>query len=221
MLFRCIPFLMPARAAGRRSGAPDAAGGRRRARAAAGLAVAALLLPGLAGAEVDRARAGQSVTEAVEDGGQRTREYASNGRLVYEVIERTGADGRVEAIEREWSADGVPLREQTFVGGREVTATYWYMNGKVKEKREDQSRREPGGPPGTWVERYSDRGVLQSSGVYQGFRPVGAHRRYDASGALELETVYDAHGVRLSETRYADGRRGATVEFHPDGSRRD
>jgi len=172
---------------------------------------------------VDRALAGQTVTTEVP-GGQQTREYASNGRLIYETIEKTKrVDGRqvVEAIEREWHDNGAPIRDQTFVAGREMKAAIWYMNGKLKETRIDQSLRDPDGPAGTYVERYSDLGILQSSGVYQGpYRPVGVHRSYDETGTLVRETTYSATGVKLSEKNYSPTGTPSTTRYLPDGSRK-
>jgi len=190
------------------------------------LALSLCLLCAPAGAERNPALAGQSVTAEV-DGGTRTREYARNGQLIYETIERSvPAPGRaapaIEAWEREWQDDGSPLREQHFVAGSEVEGKAWYLNGQLKESRVDQSLREPGGIAGVYVERYSDLGRLQSAGVYRGsFRPVGTHREYDAQGALAREVDYDEHGRKTAERAYAaDGSVRESAGYLPDGSRR-
>jgi len=168
--------------------------------------------------------AGQTVV--TEKGGRKlTREYAKNGQLVYEVIEKEGSlngSSALEATEREWSVDGKPLRDQTFLNGKEIQGKTWYMNGKVKEMRQDQSRHEPGGPPGTYVERFSDLGVLLSAGVYQGqFRPVGVHREYDENGALKREITYGANGERLAEKTFdGSGAQTSGASYYPDGSRK-
>jgi len=174
-------------------------------------------------AERNSSLAGQTVVQPVE-GGQHTKEYGRNGHLIYESIERQrtrGGKTATEAIEREWSEDGKPLRDQTFVGGNEIKGTAWYLNGQVKETRVYQSQREPGGVPGKYVERFSDQGKLQSAGVFQGqFRPVGTHREYDEAGKLKREVTYDAHGRRLSERSYdASGAVIRSERFLPDGSR--
>jgi len=182
------------------------------------------LVPGLSSAESNRALAGQSVTKEI-DGGQQTKEYARNGTLIYEVIEReVPQDGAktIQATEREWSDDGTPVREQEFLGGKEMKATFWYMNGKVKETRVDQSIHDPSGTPGAYVERFSDLGVLQSSGVFQGqFRPVGVHRQYDDAGKLTNEVTYGPDGTKLSSKTFAAGGEAKDqAQYYPDGSRK-
>ena len=174
-------------------------------------------------AERNASLAGQTVVQPVE-GGQHTKEYGRNGQLIYEVIERRkshAGKATTEAMEQEWSEDGTPLRDQTFVGGNEIKGTAWYLNGRVRETRVDQSLREPGGPAGKYVERFSDQGKLQSAGVFQGqFRPIGTHREYDAAGKLKREVTYDGRGSRLSERRYdASGAVIRSERFLPDGSR--
>ncbi|WP_161567745.1 toxin-antitoxin system YwqK family antitoxin [Pigmentiphaga sp. H8] len=188
---------------------------------AAALAIA--LLATTSHAERNTSLAGQTVVQPVDDG-QHTKEYARNGQLIYESIERQRTRGGktvTEAIEREWSENGKPLRDQTFVGGNEIKGTAWYLNGQVKETRVDQSVREPGGLPGKYVERFSDQGKLLSAGVFQGqFRPVGTHKEYDAAGQLKREVTYDARGGRLSERSYdASGAVIRSERFLPDGSR--
>lgn len=186
------------------------------------LALALAAPPALASAASDPALAGQSVTRDI-DGGQQTREYARNGTLIYEVTEtQVRRDGATltHAIEREWQDNGTPLREQEFLGGQEMRATLWYMNGKVKEKRLDQSLHAPGTTPGSYVERFSDTGVLQSAGVFQGqFRHVGVHRYYDTRGKLTREITYGPDGVQRASKTY-NGGATATVEYYPDGSRK-
>jgi len=183
----------------------------------------ALALAAQAGSPVDRALAGRTVTTEIP-GGQQTREYARNGRLIYETVERekqVGGKRVLEATEREWYDNGTPIREQFFANGREMKGTAWYMNGKIKETRQDQSLHQPGGPPGTYVERYSDLGVLQSSGVYQGpYRPIGPHRTYDEAGNLETETTYAPGGTKLSEKTYSPTGAPTTTQYLPDGSRK-
>ncbi|MBV7483198.1 toxin-antitoxin system YwqK family antitoxin [Bordetella sp. BOR01] len=180
--------------------------------------------PAMAGSPSEPAMAGQMITSQIP-GGQQTREYARNGRLVYEVIERqklVGSSHALEAVEREWLDDGTPMRDQTFLAGKEIQATFWYMNGKVKEKRTDQSIRKPGGIAGTYVEHFSDLGVLQASGVYQGqSRPVGVHREYDEQGRLKRELTYSPDGVKLSEKALdAEGAEKSAASYFPDGSRK-
>src|SRR5690606_17088836 len=88
------------------------------------------LVPGLSSAQANLSLAGQSITKEI-DGGQQTKEYARNGTLIYEVIEReVSEDGAkaIQATEREWSDDGTPVREQELLGGKEMKATFWYMN---------------------------------------------------------------------------------------------
>lgn len=184
----------------------------------------AALLPGLSNSQKNPALAGQYLVTEIP-GGQHTREYARNGQLIYEVIERekkSGGSSSVEAIEREWRDDGTPIRDQTFSAGREMKGTAWYMNGQISEKRVDQSIHEAGGLPGTYVERYSDLGVLQSAGVYQGqYRPVGKHRQYDEKGVLRREITYSAKGEKVSEKVFdPSGAAGAEQSYFPDGSRR-
>ncbi|WP_087782205.1 hypothetical protein [Pigmentiphaga sp. NML080357] len=172
-------------------------------------------------AERNASLAGQNVVQPIA-GGQHTKEYARNGQLIYEVIERKTSQGTIEAIEREWTEDGTPLRDQYFLGGNEIKATFWYRNGQVKETRVDQSTRDPKALPGKYVERFSDLGRLRSSGVFQGqFRPVGLHREYDESGRLAREVEYDARGVRLATREYdAAGKVTKAERYLPDGSRR-
>lgn len=186
--------------------------------------LAVALVPGLSSARSDPALAGQSVTQEI-DGGQQTREYARNGTLIYEVIEREvsqGANKAIQATEREWLDNATPVREQEFLGGKETRATFWYMNGKVKETRVDQSIHDPKGTPGTYVERFSDLGVLQSAGVFQGqFRPVGVHRYYDEAGKLTREVTYGPDGAKLSSKTFnADGATKDAAQYYPDGSRK-
>ncbi|MDX3904988.1 MAG: hypothetical protein QHC78_04780 [Pigmentiphaga sp.] len=187
------------------------------------VAVALCFFTASSQAERDTALAGQSVVEPLQ-GGQHTKEYGRNGQLIYEVIERSKVEGGrtvIEAVEREWSENGTPLRDQTFLGGNEIRGTTWHMNGQVKEQRVDQSVRNPKGPPGTYVERFSDSGTLLSAGVFQGkFRPVGTHREYDETGKLKREITYDARGIRLSERTYdGSGAVSRSARFLPDGSR--
>ncbi|WP_165963272.1 hypothetical protein [Pigmentiphaga sp. D-2] len=194
---------------------------RRLAACATALAIA--LLGATVHAERNPSLAGQTIVQSVE-GGRHTKEYGRNGQLIYEVIERQRSRGgktATEAVEREWSEDGKPLRDQTFLGGNEIKGTTWYLNGQVKETRVDQSLREPGGLPGKYVERFSDQGMLQSAGVFQGqFRPVGTHREYDPAGKLKREVIYDARGNRSSERSYdASGAVIGSERFLPDGSR--
>lgn len=182
------------------------------------------LVPGLSSAEANRALAGQNVTKEI-DGGQQTKEYARNGTLIYEVIERELSQGNVKTIqatEREWRDDGTPVREQEFLGGKEMKATFWYMNGKVKEARVDQSTHDPKGVPGTYIERFSDLGALQSSGVVQGqFRPVGVHRLYNEAGTLISEVTYGPDGTKLSSKTFdASGAAKDQTQYYPDGSRK-
>lgn len=182
------------------------------------------LVPGLSSAQANLALAGQSVTKEI-DGGQQTKEYARNGTLIYEVIEREVSQGgakTTQATEREWSDDGTPVREQEFLGGKEMKATFWYMNGKVKETRVDQSIHDPKGAPGSYVERFSDLGVLQSSGVFQGqFHPVGVHRRYNEAGKLIGEVTYGPDGTKLSSKTFdVTGTVKDQAQYYPDGSRK-
>lgn len=183
--------------------------------------VAAMWAPQFAGAVSDLKLAGQTVTTQIA-GGQQTREYAVNGQLIYEVIENTGSSGAVDAIEREWYDTGTPIRDQQFVGGKEVKGTVWYMNGQVKETRVDQTLRGQGGLPGTYVERFSDTGGLLFSGVYQGqLRPVGVHRQYNEAGKLVREITYDANGTKLSEKTFGPGGTlQGNATYYPDGSRK-
>ncbi|CAM3987825.1 hypothetical protein [Bordetella muralis] len=182
------------------------------------------LSPALSNAESNPALAGQSVTKDIE-GGRHTKEYARNGTLIYEVIEREvlqGGTKTIQATEREWLDNATPVREQEFLGGREMKATFWYMNGKVKEARVDQSIHDPKGVPGTYVERFSDLGVLQSAGVFQGqFRHVGVHRYYDEVGKLTSEITYGRDGAKLSSKTFdASGAPKGTAQYYPDGSRK-
>ncbi|CAM4371001.1 Toxin-antitoxin system YwqK family antitoxin [Bordetella tumbae] len=182
------------------------------------------LSPGLSRAESNPALAGQSVTKDI-DGGRHTKEYARNGTLIYEVIEREVAQGgtkTIQATEREWLDNATPVREQEFLGGREMKATFWYMNGKVKETRADQSIHDPKGAPGVYVERFSDLGVLQSAGVFQGqYRHVGVHRYYDEAGKLTSEITYGPDGTKLSSKTFdASGAAKDTAQYYPDGSRK-
>src|SRR5690606_2569125 len=103
-----------------------------------------------------------------------------------------------------------------------MRATFWYMNGKIREKHVNQVLRDPKGPPGNYVEHFSDMGLPQASGVMQGqFRRVGVHRFYDEQGKLKTEVTYDASGTPVSEKKFdASGVAGAMQEFYPDGSRR-
>jgi len=181
-------------------------------------------LPALAGSPSNPALAGQTVTRKIPNG-QETREYARNGRLIYETVERqktVSTKPVTEATEREWLDNGTPVRDQTFVGGKETQGTFWYMNGKVKEKRVDQSIHDPKGIAGTYVEHYSDLGQLQSSGVYQGqYRPVGVHRIYDEQGRLKQELTYGPDGVKQAEKTFdAQGAVTGSASYLPDGSRR-
>ncbi len=184
------------------------------------LAAALALLPGLAGADVNTALAGQTVVQEIP-GGEHRREYASNGQLVYEVVEKRGSKG-LEAIEREWSQEGTPLRDQVFLDGTQMQATFWYMNGQVREKHVNQALRDPKGLPGNYVEHFSDLGLPQASGVMQGqFRRVGVHRFYDEQGKLKAEVTYDANGNPVAEKKFdAAGTPSEAQEFYPDGSRR-
>ncbi|MGB6104202.1 MAG: hypothetical protein WBF88_10185 [Pusillimonas sp.] len=184
------------------------------------LVAALALLPGLAGADVNTALAGQTVVQEIP-GGEHRREYAPNGQLVYEVVEKRGSKG-LEAIEREWSQEGTPLRDQVFLDGTQMQATFWYMNGQVREKHVNQALRDPKGPPGNYVEHFSDLGVPQASGVMQGqFRRVGVHRFYDEQGKLKAEVTYDANGNPVTEKKFdAAGTPSEAQEFYPDGSRR-
>lgn len=189
------------------------------------IVAAVVLLPTVASAQRVPALAGQSISADIP-GGQQTREYAANGQLIYEVIEReirrSGEAPAVEAIEREWQDNGSPLRDQTFLGGVEIKGTEWYMNGKVRETRIHQATRDPNGVPGVYIERFSDLGVLQSSGVFQGrFRPVGPHREYDENGTPKREITYNDRGEKTGErTLDATGTPTGQTEFFPDGSRK-
>lgn len=184
------------------------------------LAAALVLLPAMAGAEVNTALAGQTVVTQIP-GGEHRKEYARNGQLIYEVIEQDRGKG-LQATEREWTQDGGPLRDQVFLDGVQIRGTFWYMNGKVREKHVNQVLRDPKGPPGNYVEHFSDLGVLQASGVMQGrFKRVGPHRFYDEHGKLRTEMTYDDSGALVSEKKLdADGVAGEAQGFHPDGSRR-
>jgi hypothetical protein len=184
------------------------------------LAVALILLPGMVSAEVNTALAGQTVIQKIS-GGEQRKEYAPNGQLIYEVLEKRSSAG-LEATEREWSLEGTPLREQVFLGGTQMRATFWYMNGQVREKHVNQTVRDPKGPPGNYVEHFSDLGLPVASGVMQGqFRRVGLHRFYNEQGKLKAEVIYDANGNLVSEKKFdAAGAAGAAQEFYPDGSRR-
>lgn len=184
------------------------------------LAAALALVPGISSAEVNASLAGQTVVNETADG-QHRKEYAPNGQLIYEVLEKQGSTG-MEATEREWSQDGTPLREQTFLNGDQMQATFWYMNGQVREKHTNQALRDPKGPPGNYIEYFSDVGLPQASGVVQGrFKRVGLHRFYDEQGKLKAEVVYDASGTKISEKTFnASGAAGEAQEFYPDGSRR-
>ncbi len=182
------------------------------------------LLPEISSARVDKALAGKMVVTKIQNG-QQTDEYAKNGQLIYEVIERqktAGGNLAIEAVEREWRADGTPIRDQTFLGGKEIKGSEWYMNGKLKEKRLDQSIHEPEGLPGVYVRRFSDLGVIQSEGVYQDqYRRVGAHREYDEKGILKREITYGRDGQKIAAKVFdASGAKTAGAEYFPDGSRK-
>jgi len=184
------------------------------------VAVTFALLSGAAGAEVNLSLAGQTVTTPIS-GGEHRKEYAPNGQLVYEVIEQVNGSDR-KASEREWTQEGSPLREQEFLNGTQMRATFWYMNGQVREKHVNQALRDPKGPPGDYVEYFSDLGLPQASGVMQGqFKRVGVHRLYDEHGKLKVEQTYDASGQLVSEKKIGpDGSAGQEQGFYPDGSRR-
>jgi len=184
------------------------------------LAATFALLSPVAAAEVNSSLAGQSVVTSIP-GGEHRKEYASNGQLIYEVIEQKNGS-ELKATEREWSQDGKPLRDQEFVNGEQMRATFWYMNGQVREKHVNQALRDPKGPPGNYVEYFSDLGLPQASGVMQGrFKRVGLHRFYDEHGKLKAEQTYDASGTLVSEKKIgADGAAGKEQGFYPDGSRR-
>src|SRR5690606_8336547 len=121
---------------------------------------------GMADAEVNTSLAGQTVITQIK-GGEQRREYAPNGQLVYEVIEQDSGAG-LKAIEREWSQEGRPLRDQEFLNGDQMRATFWYMNGQIRERHVNQALRDPKGLPGNYVEYFSDLGQPQAAGVMQG-----------------------------------------------------
>ena len=184
------------------------------------LAAALTLLPGTASAEKNTSLAGQTVVKDIP-GGEHRKEYVQTGQLIYEVIEQRSSAG-LAATEREWSQEGTPLREQTFLDGAQMRATFWYMNGQVREKHVNQALRDPKGLPGNYVEHFSDLGLPQASGVMQGqCRRVGMHRFYDEQGKLKSEVMYDAGGNPVSEKKFdAAGAAGKVQEYYPDGSRR-
>lgn len=184
------------------------------------LAAVLTVLPAMAGAEVNTSLAGQTVITPIADGEQR-REYAANGQLIYEVVEQDNGT-ELKAIEREWSQDGSPLRDQVFVNGTQMRATFWYMNGQIRENHVNQALRDPKGPPGDYIEYFSDLGQPQAAGVMQGrFKRVGLHRFYDEQGKLKAEITYDSSGTPVSERKFgADGVPGKEQGFYPDGSRR-
>ncbi len=184
------------------------------------LAATLALAPGMAGAEVNTSHAGQTVITQIK-GGEQRREYAPNGQLVYEVIEQDSGAG-LKAIEREWSQEGSPLRDQEFLNGDQMRATFWYMNGQVRERHVNQALRDPKGLPGNYVEYFSDLGQPQAAGVMQGqFKRVGLHRYYDEHGKLKAEVTYDSAGNLISEKKFdAAGVAGKEQGFYPDGSRR-
>ncbi|NYT70632.1 hypothetical protein [Pusillimonas noertemannii] len=184
------------------------------------LAFTFALLSTAAGAEVNPSLAGQAVVKPIS-GGEHRKEYAPNGQLIYEVIEQASGNER-KATEREWTQDGSPLRDQEFLNGTQMRATFWYMNGQVREKHVNQALRDPKGPPGDYVEYFSDLGLPQASGVMQGqFKRVGLHRFYDEHGKLQAEQTYDASGQLVSEKKIgANGVAGQEQGFYPDGSRR-
>ncbi len=128
--------------------------------------------------------------------GQRVLEqdYSERGTLVAE--KRWSASAGLER-EDEWYLNGQPKRSITYEAGGGRTERSFHDNGKP-----------------SWEGRF----VLQDRG--RGV-PTGAHKTFDDSGRLRIETIHDDKGRAIRERSWDDaGRVQRDDEVFEDGSRK-
>jgi antitoxin component YwqK of YwqJK toxin-antitoxin module len=140
------------------------------------------------------------------DGVLRKQTERRNGQR---VLEQDYSERGTLVAEKRWAANGALEREDE-----------WYLNGQPKRSivySADSSRIErsfhDNGKP-SWEARY----VLQDRG--RGV-PSGAHKTFDESGRLRVETIYDDKGWVTRERSWDDaGRVQRDDEVFEDGSRK-
>jgi antitoxin component YwqK of YwqJK toxin-antitoxin module len=153
---------------------------------------------------------------------QTARQFDRNGTLRKErvqdgprpVLEREFGERGTLVTERRWDAEGALERE-----------AQWYLNGQLQREvlhppaaadgsrtRTERGYRDDGrlAFEGRWLAPARGRGV-----------PVGSHKRWDESGRLRQETVYDAQGRLQRERSWSEtGLVLRDDEVHEDGSRK-
>lgn len=176
----------------------------------------------------DRALCGftKFVTHELRDANGSLREkrsYRDGTAVSGESFDRQGRrrdaferDGQ-RRLERRYFDTGDVASEAIIVDGYEISATEWYMNGKLKTKI---SRGAALRQPRSSVEHYRDTGVLQQRQELVGDRRTH-EERFDEAGLRSEEFLYDDEGRPTTHRKFSkDGQIVLEEAFYPDGSRK-
>ena len=127
--------------------------------------------------------------------------YFANGQTRSESSSRVGQpEDKRDGFEREWAQTGQLLRETFWEGGRLLSDSQWYLNGRLKERRILQENQE--GPALMKIEQYWNSGRLRYRGAQIDGISVGSHERFDEEGRLLLEVRVDGNGMPVLRLEY-------------------
>jgi antitoxin component YwqK of YwqJK toxin-antitoxin module len=155
----------------------------------------------------------------VKDGMETTRDYFPDGKPRRERAFTKDAGGRGrEGTEREWASNGQMTSERHYAAGLETTASEWFMNGSLRQKRVTEGS---GREALVRIEFFFDTGKLRGRETTRAGRPLGKAERFDEAGTLREESVYGERGTLKSRKTFDEhGKLTADEEFFEDGSRK-
>ncbi|MEH3086361.1 MAG: hypothetical protein PGN26_07465 [Xylophilus ampelinus] len=152
------------------------------------------------------------------------RSFASDGTLRREVswLVRPNA-ASVREHEKEFAANGAPVRERRWRQGELVGEDTFYLNGQPRSRA--QYSTVPGGERWLQIRNFYENGVLAGESSYADNGryapvPVGTHRQYDTQGKIKSETVYDTRGRIAHERAWTAAGLTTDDEVFEDGSRK-
>jgi len=158
-------------------------------------------------------------------GNQRTeRRFSSEGVKRREVMSLLTERGAIRQRDQEFSERGTLVREQRWNGaGDPVTDESFYLNGQPRSKAVYGV---DGGSRLIEITEYYDNGQRAAVGRYiaaDRFRqtPIGTHQRFNETGMLIAESIYDENGRIVRERAWdASGKVERDDQVFEDGSRK-
>ena len=152
-------------------------------------------------------------TEEVKGERLVTRVHFPEGMVRLETV----SVGNRRESERELARSGQAVRETRWSDGSKSEETLWYLNGQPRSKTKWER---DGKVVLVKAEEFWDNGKLQARTVRDERRgPVGLQQRFDESGALVSEAMYENFKL-VRRKDYKDGALVRDDEYFEDGSRK-